>query len=78
MGSNRNKENATGACSRAINYEVVDGEVTKCAFVGAALSAARNSPARWGRNKWYNTDIGSERRANTMELNGTKEGLLSI
>ena len=24
----------TGTCSRAINYEVVDGKVTKCEFVG--------------------------------------------
>ena len=35
-------------------------------------------PARWGRNKWYNTDIGNKRRMNTMELNGPKEDLLSI
>ena len=35
-------------------------------------------PARWGRNKWYNTGIGNKRRMNTMELNGSKEDLLSI
>ena len=41
-------------------------------------SATRSSPARWGRNKWYNIDIGNKRRMNTMELNGPKEDLLSI
>ena len=35
-------------------------------------------PARWGRNKWYNIDIGNKRRMNTMELNGPKEDVLSI
>ena len=35
-------------------------------------------PARLGRNKWYNTDIGNKRRMNTMELDGPKEDLLSI
>ena len=35
-------------------------------------------PARWRRNKWYNTDIGNKRRMNTMEFNGPKEDLLSI
>lgn len=26
--------NTAGTCSRAINYEVADGAVTKCEFVG--------------------------------------------
>ena len=47
---------------------------------GAATAprAQTSSPARLGRNKWYNTDIGNKRRMNTMELNGPKEDLLSI
>ena len=28
----------TGTCSRAINYEIADGVVTKCEFVGGCAS----------------------------------------
>ena len=36
IGERKNMKtyNTTGTCSRAINYEVVDGVVTKCEFVG--------------------------------------------
>ena len=38
--------NTAGTCSRAINYEVADGVVTKCEFVGGCPG---NTQGDWPR-----------------------------
>ena len=42
-------DKTTGTCSRAINYEVADGVVTKCEIVGGWCRNGTSCPAQLAR-----------------------------